>query len=80
MQDINKRVMCSMLTRFSLTGKLVHKIMSFLLTGAKGQNMTHMYLSVVVANYNLPPFSQYCAMCQKIHRGSDPTWEFHIPL
>ena len=79
MQDIDKRVGCSVLTRFSLTVKLVHTIMSFLLTCAQGRNMTHMYLGVVVANYNLPSFSQYCAMCQKIGRGSDPTWEFHIP-
>ena len=34
MQDIDKRVVCSVLTRFSLTVKLVHKIMSILLTCA----------------------------------------------
>ena len=64
--------MCSVLTRFSLTVKLVQKIMSLLLTCAQGQNMTHMYFSVVVT-------SQYCAMCQKICKSSDPTWDFHIP-
>ena len=31
LQDIDKRVMCSVLTRISLTVKLVHKIMSSLL-------------------------------------------------
>ena len=50
MQDIDKRVMCSVITRISLPVKLVHKIMSFLLTCRPKQNMSHMYLSVVVAN------------------------------
>ena len=34
MQDVDTRVMCSVLTRFRLTVKLVHKIMSFLVTYA----------------------------------------------
>ena len=79
MQDIDKRVVCSVLTRFSLTVKLVHKIMSILLTCALRWNMTHMYLSVVAANCYFPLLSWYCAIAKKC-RGSDPMREFHIPL
>ncbi len=67
LQDIDKGEVFGMLTiLFSLTVKLVHKIMRLVLTCALRQNMTHMYLSNVVANV-------LCRRSHKVCSGNLPT-------
>jgi hypothetical protein len=54
-----------------ITVKLVHKIMRLVLTCALRRNMTHMYLSSVVANL-------LCRRSHKVRSGNVPTYELHM--
>ena len=60
---------CSVLTQFSLTVKLVHKIMSSLLSCAPRRNTTRQTAVSLAILCHVP----------EIRRGNGPKWEFHIP-